>query len=110
VMQEALALSHDVVTTTDARQALELLAAGQRFDLILCDIRMPEMTGIDFHAPARGDNPAQASRVVLMSGGFTRRPGTSAIAAGPLLEKPFEIEQVLSLMREAMQREPLALA
>jgi PAS domain S-box-containing protein len=111
VMQDALAPYHNVVTTTHADQALELLATGQRFDLILCDMRMPEMTGIRFHTLLGTDNPSQASRMVLMSGGFTRRPGDAPIALPrPLLEKPFAIEQVLSLMREAMQREPLAAA
>jgi len=109
-MQEALACYHEVVTTTDARHALELLATGQRFDVILCDTRMPEMTGMDFHTRLRTENPAQASRVVMMSGGFTRRSGDPPIVLSrPLLEKPFAIEQVLSLMREAMQREPLGL-
>jgi PAS domain S-box-containing protein len=107
-MQEALAPHHDLVTTTDARHALELLAAGQRFDLILCDIRMPEMTGIDFHSRLHAADPVQASRVVLISGGFSRRPGDPPIALPrPLLEKPFTIEQVLLLMRKAMHREPL---
>jgi PAS domain S-box-containing protein len=111
VMQDALAPYHNVVTTTHADQALELLATGQRFDVILCDMRMPEMTGIRFHTLLGTDNPSQASRVVLMSGGFTRRPGDAPTALPrPLLEKPFAIEQVLSLMREAMQREPLAAA
>ena len=111
VMQEALAPFHNLVTTTDARQALEFLAAGQRFDVILCDMRMPEMTGIDFHTRLRTDNPTQAGRLVLMSGGFTHRPGDPPIVLPrPLLEKPFAIEQVLSLMREAMRTEPLGAA
>jgi CheY-like chemotaxis protein len=98
-----------VVTATNARQALERLAAGQRFDVILCDIRMPEMTGIDFCARLETDNPGQASRVVLMSGGSTRRlPGDPPIVLPrPLLQKPFDLEQVLSLMRQALQCEPL---
>jgi PAS domain S-box-containing protein len=108
LMQEALAPHHDVVTATTAHQALELLAAGQRFDLILCDIRMPAMTGIDFHTRLGTTDPAQASHVVLMSGGFTRRPGDPPIVLPrPFLEKPFKIEQVLALMREAMPCEPL---
>jgi signal transduction histidine kinase len=107
VIQEAMAPFHELVTATSARQALELIAAGQRFDLILCDIRMPDMTGIDFHTRLGTDNAAQASRVVLMSGGFDRRPGDPPMTLQrPLLEKPFAIAQVLSLMRTAMQREP----
>jgi signal transduction histidine kinase/CheY-like chemotaxis protein len=106
-MREALAPFHEVVAMSDAPQALRLLAAGQRFDLILCDIRMPEMTGIDFHARLEADNAAQASRLVLMSGGFSRRQGNPPmVLPRPLLEKPFTIAQVLSLMREAMLPTP----
>jgi CheY-like chemotaxis protein len=109
-LQEALELSHDVVTTTDAHRGLEMLAAGQRFHLILCDVRMPEMTGVEFHAQLERDNPAQASRVVLMSGGFSRRSGDAPLVLkSPLLEKPFVAKQVLALMHEAMRREPLRL-
>jgi signal transduction histidine kinase len=111
VMQEALAPYHNLVTITDAHRALDLIATGQRFDVILCDIRMPEMTGIDFHTRLGTDNPAQAGRLVLMSGGFTQHPGDPPIVLPrPVLEKPFTIEQVLSLMREAMQAEPLTAA
>jgi signal transduction histidine kinase/CheY-like chemotaxis protein len=110
-VREAVAPFHDVLATIDARQALELLAAGQRFDLILCDIRMPEMTGVDFHARLEADNAAQASRVVLMSGGFPRHPGKPPMRLPrPLLEKPFRLAQVLSLMREAMPPIPVAAA
>lgn len=111
VMQEALSPYHNLVTITDARQALALLATGQIFDVILCDMRMPDMTGIDFHTRLGTDNPAQAGRLVLMSGGFTRRPGDPPIELPrPVLEKPFTIEQVLSLMRESMQTRPLGVA
>ena len=107
VIQDAVAPHHDIVVTTHARQALEMVAAGQRFDVILCDVRMPEMTGIEFHARLAADNASQAARVVLMSGGYSRRPGDPPIVLPrPLLEKPFQIEQVLKLMSEAMQREP----
>jgi PAS domain S-box-containing protein len=107
VMHEVMAPYHDLVTVTDAREALKLLASGQRFDLILCDMRMPDMTGIDFHLQLGAYNAAQASRVVLMSGGFDRRPGDSPTTLPmPLLEKPFETAEILSLMRAAMQREP----
>jgi signal transduction histidine kinase len=110
-MREAVAPFHEVLATTDARQALELLAAGQSFDLILCDIRMPEMTGVDFYAWLEAHDAAQASRVVLMSGGFSRRPGKLPIRLpGPLLEKPFRVAQVLSLMRKAMLPIPVIAA
>jgi signal transduction histidine kinase/CheY-like chemotaxis protein len=107
VLQEALERSHDVISTTDAHRALELLAAGPRFDLILCDMRMPEMTGLDFHARLTAQDPAQARRVVLTSGGFFARPGVPPVVLpSPLLEKPFTLQQVLSLLHQAMGRAP----
>jgi CheY-like chemotaxis protein len=106
-MEEAMAPFHTLVSTTGASEALKLLAAGQCFDAILCDMRMPDMTGIEFHTRLQIENPTHAARVVLMSGGFTRRPGDPPIVLPrPLLEKPFAIQKVLSLMREAMKRTP----
>jgi two-component system NtrC family sensor kinase len=108
VMAEALAPFHEVVTTTDAHKALAFVAGGERFDVIFCDIGMPNMTGLEFHARLAVDNPAQASRVVLMSGGFTRRLGDAPpVLPRPLLEKPFGLQEVLSLVRESMRRDPL---
>ncbi len=104
VLREALTPLHHVVTTTDARQALTLIADGQRFDLILCDVRMPKMTGLDFYAALLLTNTAQASRVVLMSGGFTRGVGEAPLALPvPILEKPFKLKAVLALLQERGQ-------
>jgi PAS domain S-box-containing protein len=47
----ALLLSpeYDVTCVTRAKEALAKLTAGERFDAIVCDLMMPEMTGIDFY-------------------------------------------------------------
>ncbi|HTM43884.1 MAG TPA: ATP-binding protein, partial [Polyangiaceae bacterium] len=101
VLQESLAPFHDVDITTEARQALAWIAAGKRFDVILCDMRMPEMTGLDFYACLAVTNPEQATRVVLMSGGFTRQANEAPLALpNPILEKPFNVEQVRAIIRE----------
>ena len=44
-IERILGADHDVTTVTSAREALSRLGAGERFDLILCDLMMPEMTG-----------------------------------------------------------------
>jgi CheY-like chemotaxis protein len=45
-----LASEHDVVAVAHAQEALDRLAAGEQFDVIVCDGRMPHMSGMDFHA------------------------------------------------------------
>ncbi len=69
-----LARQHDVSVATDAREALRRIAAGDVFDVILCDLMMSGMTGMDFFETLRTQHPALALRVVFMTGGtFTPR-------------------------------------
>jgi len=53
-------------------------------------------------------SPEQADRLVLMSGGYTPDSGAAgALQHGVVLEKPFELDEVRTLMRETMRRGPL---
>ncbi|QJR34147.1 hybrid sensor histidine kinase/response regulator [Gemmatimonas groenlandica] len=92
---------HDVVGVTAAREALALLEAGDRFDVILCDIMMPEMTGVDLYGELMRMAPDQAHRMMFLTGGaFT--PSTQAFLAESSnlqLEKPYAPIQ----LRDAVQ-------
>lgn len=93
---------HDVVVTTSGREALALLAAGDaRFDLVLCDLMMPDVTGQNVFETVEKEHPELVEQFVFMTGGaFTdsahdfleRHPGRR-------IEKPFtmsEIERLIS--------------
>lgn len=79
----------DVVTRGDA--ALELLAR-ERYDVILCDVHMPEMSGPQLYEELRTRWPEQASRFVFMTGGELSSGGREEVEtiARPLIEKPFD--------------------
>ena len=64
-----LRAAHDVVTEASPRSALARLAADSRFDLILCDITMPELSGIQVYEAISALDSELASRVVFMTGG-----------------------------------------
>jgi PAS domain S-box-containing protein len=100
VTREGLSDLHDVRATQDARQALEWIAAGERFDLILCDMMMPLMTGMEFHTRLAALVPEQADRVVFMTGGaFTPRAREFLTRLPNLrLEKPFDLGHVLAMV------------
>jgi PAS domain S-box-containing protein len=105
--------AHDVEPRTSAREALELLSGGARFDLILCDLMMPDMSGIDLHAALRESQPEQAARMVFLTGGaFTpaAQEFLDRLHAEPV-PKPFEratlverIERELAARRAGPQR------
>ena len=47
VLLKVLGAEHEVIVLSSARDALARLPSGEHFDVILCDLMMPEMTGMD---------------------------------------------------------------
>ena len=83
---------HEVVEAADGDEAREILRADQGFDVILCDMMMGHVSGLDLHKWLAGEYPELARRLIFVSGGaFT--PRTRAYLASVenlFLEKPFE--------------------
>jgi signal transduction histidine kinase len=95
-----LGKDHDV-TVAAAREALELFASGARFEVIFCDLMMPQVTGMDLHQRLAHDLPEQAERMVFITGGaFTAR--AQAFLEGVTnarIDKPFDTRVVKALVR-----------
>jgi CheY-like chemotaxis protein len=103
-MRLLLEPSHDVVTTTRGSEALALVSAGQRFDVVLCDLQMPETSGMDVYARLRVDAPDQVGRLVFLSGGAYTPAAREFVRSvpNPVLEKPVRPEALLALVDEAL--------
>ncbi|MFO0628783.1 MAG: response regulator [Polyangiales bacterium] len=90
-IERILVSGFDVQRFTQARDALDAIAGGARYALILCDLMMPEMTGMTFHDTLREVAPEQATRCCWMTGGaFT--PSAVSFLKGreaATIEKPF---------------------
>ena len=85
-----LARTHEATGVTHAHEALELLRTGHEYDVILCDLMMPEVSGINLY---RLLDPGQRDRVVFMTGGaFTPQA------------REFLAQQRLPAAREAVPR------
>jgi nitrogen-specific signal transduction histidine kinase/CheY-like chemotaxis protein len=97
---------HDVVVAESGREALEILRHDKSFDLILCDLMMPEISGMDVYEALRLIDPALLPRVVLMTGGaFTNRARQFLSEVdSPVLEKPFEPGELHAIVRTLEQR------
>jgi DNA-binding response OmpR family regulator len=106
VVARVLARAYEVRVATETHEALALLAAGDRFDLILCDLMMPGVSGEDFHARVALIAREQADRVVFLSGGaFTPRAvAFLARTSIPCLDKPFGLEELLQFVRAQLLR------
>jgi two-component system cell cycle sensor histidine kinase/response regulator CckA len=81
VLSRMLGGLHDVVSVGSAREALEQLARGLPFDVIVCDLLMPEMSGIDLYRVLEQQSPQLARRMIFLSG------GSNTSAAGEFLQE-----------------------
>src|SRR5438046_5139772 len=60
---------HAVTVTGGAREALALLTAGERFEVIVCDLVMPGMSGMDLYFAILRSDPRQAAAMIFLTGG-----------------------------------------
>ena len=95
-LRALLSPAHDAVAVTRASDALARIEAGETYDVIFCDLMMPEINGMRFHQILSESRPDVASRVVFMTGGIGS-PGVQQFlqATGArCLEKPFSHEEL----------------
>jgi PAS domain S-box-containing protein len=97
----ALTPDFDVTVLGNGRDALRLLRDDPRFDVILCDLIMPELTGMDLFEELQRSHPALADRIIFMTGGtFTARARNFLAAVpNPALEKPFDIATLQTMLK-----------
>ncbi len=105
-LKRALKSEHDVLTLTDARDALRRIRDGERFDVILCDLMMPDLTGMDLHRALLVVDADQASRMVFLSGGAFTPCAKAFLADGTIthLEKPCDLTSLRALIRHRVGR------
>ncbi len=91
---------HDTVVCTSGREAMAILERDPAFDAILCDLIMPELTGVDLHTWVREHRPALEPRMIFMTGGaFTPRTERFiAESEAAVLSKPFDPDELLGAL------------
>jgi two-component system, cell cycle sensor histidine kinase and response regulator CckA len=87
------------------RRALERVMAGERFDLVLCDVRMPEMNGPELLSALQGRAPDQARAFVFMTGALDERSEADLGRLGvPVLQKPFNRDTLREFISNQLHR------
>lgn len=104
-VQRMLSPDHDVVCLTSARDALHRIRTGERFDIVLCDLMMPDVTGMDLHTALSKEAPDQAEKMAFMTGGaFTDRAHDFLDRVRtPCIEKPFNSQSLLRFVNSLLQ-------
>ena len=91
---------HTVLAAEDPDQARFALAEhGGQADLLLCDIVLPGVNGLDFARCARAENPAL--KVVFMTGLVHQSPKVLRSGLGQVIHKPFSSAELLKAIDKA---------
>ena len=99
---------HQVTLAANGKQALRELRT-RPIDLVVTDILMPEMDGLELIRAVKKDHPGV--KLLAISGGSARLPGTDALQVARLLgarrvlPKPFSADEVIAAVADALEAE-----
>ena len=106
-LRALLSPPHHAVSVTRAADALARIDAGECYDVIFCDLMMPEINGMRFHQILSASRPDLAARIVFMTGGIGS-PGVQQFlqATGArCLGKPFSHDELLDAIAATLAQQ-----
>ena len=91
---------HDVVAEMDGREAVARLQRGEAYDVILCDLTMPYMTGVEVFEAVAALSPAMASKIVFLTGGVLSQEASAFLdeCANLVIFKPFTMNRLRAVV------------
>jgi signal transduction histidine kinase len=91
---------HEVVLAGGGDDALDLLSKDQKFDVILCDLQMPEISGADVYREVSRRWPGLEHRFIVITGGAFSPEGRRFLEEGLVtsVNKPFQLAEILELI------------
>jgi PAS domain S-box-containing protein len=103
-LRAMLEAQHEVKSVESAREGLRLLMGPEEFDVVFCDLVMPEVSGIDLYCALELKRPDRAERLVFMTGGVFTPEAERFLARvqNPRIEKPFSLLRVEQLLAQAV--------
>ncbi len=95
---------YDVQTSPSGPKALKLLKKESDFHLVVCDLKMPEMDGMELVSILKKDFPYLP--IIMVTGYGTVEQGVAALKIGVIdfIEKPFTTKRLLSSIEEALEQ------
>ncbi len=101
-LRDLLQPEHDVTAVVSGRNALEILGITSEFDVIICDLMMPSMSGMDFFEELRRTRPGLEQRLIFMTGGAFTPRAAEFLASVPnrRIEKPFSLSAIEKVVRD----------
>ncbi len=91
---------HDIELAYSGAEALQRLEQDRRFDVILCDLQMPELSGADVYQLVAERWPGLEQRMVIITGGAFSADARRFMEEGNVtcVSKPFQLNEILDII------------
>ncbi len=101
----ALSLQFQVTACDDGSAALERIDRGEEYDVIVSDLRMPAVDGVELYRRLLRTHPPLARRIVFMSGSFGELDAHEALAGLPneRVGKPVAMADLVAAIRRTLE-------
>jgi CheY-like chemotaxis protein len=99
VVRRCFGRSDDVQWVGSGREALLRLEGPERWDLVLLDVMMPEMSGMEVYEHVQRNAPQRIAKIAFLTGGAFVPGGEDFLArtGRPRISKPFESRDLVTL-------------
>jgi CheY-like chemotaxis protein/signal transduction histidine kinase len=106
VVTRVVGPDHECHAMRSGSEALGRIRQGERFDVILCDLMMPVMTGMDLFNQLVSIDRDQAARVVFLTGGAFTSQARAFLReiSNPRLDKPFELSALKNIVNSRLRK------
>lgn len=103
-LRAMLEVHHEVKSVENGRDGLKALLGDEEFDVVFCDLVMPDLSGIDVYCTLELNRPERAQRLIFMTGDAYSPEAERFLAQVPnlRLEKPFSLTRVEQLLSRAV--------
>jgi CheY-like chemotaxis protein len=103
-IRRILEKKHDILAATSAGEALKIINSGRQIDILILDVFMPEISGIDLAKTLKKQSVALAQKIIFITGGSADREISEYMAESdtPVLEKPINIEVLHSTIEDML--------
>jgi len=105
MLQDFLSSDYEITLAAHGREALTLMSKTT-YDLLITDLVMPEMNGIELVISVKDKYPQQKVIAISGGGGITGRfdylPVVELLGADKILAKPFELSKMLEYIKTSL--------
>jgi CheY-like chemotaxis protein len=100
---------YEILTAPDPKEAIDILDTGQKIDLIITDIMMPEMNGLEFISKIKSNNDLKKIPFIIISAMSNKKTVKKAISLGcqHFLVKPVQTQKLLKMVKDILPQQRL---